>query len=504
MSTGSGLSSHDTSNEKSAIPISLHLPGLSLADARYLSHFLAVVRHILPPTLEFLRDVAISPDIVLNAALSLGAASLANLRGSYTCPGLNARRIVWSTDGIHKVQALRYAAKALSLATSGAFSQSVNSLVTTHLILLYVEVELGTYEGLRRYLTSMNNLVHPEKHRLTSSESGQQVIRGVEHSRAVLQFVAGLWPERDVELPNAIKLWPQPQSAMTSGLGLVHRLGNDAIVSEVRMVNFSVLQMYQGVESPTLLLLLKNAMEFGPWGDSTGSELDNVIADPVAGFDKARDDLRRTSRHLRACDTPAGILPIDVQESQRTVSALKEATTDIVPLQFRTHEQAMDAADYAFAQLLCDETLLMELLSPAPAHSTPNSWLVLLLRIAAGLDPSNCVYRNRYRRGIVAMLVHASVRSNYAGALLYAESFMDRLLAAGGCWEDLVTPIPVIRSSVSRIRKQMLERGRKLYVILDKTFSKQSDVLALNAAEYEAMIGREADGTLFEECRMVT
>lgn len=245
-------------------------------------------------------------------------------------------------------------------------------------------------------------------------------------------------------------------------------------------------------------------MEFGPWHESTGSELDVTMADPVAGFEKARNDLRRLREHLMACEVPAGIPLIDVRETQRTVSSPKEAFTNIAPLHFRTHEQVMDAADYAYAQLLCDEALLMEFLSPAPANSTPNPWIVLLLRIAAGLDPSNCVYRNRYRRGIVVMLVHASLRSSYADALLYAETFIDRLLAAGGCWEDLVSAIPVTRSSVSLIRKQMIERGRKLYVIFEKPFSKQSDVLALNAAEYEAMIGREADDTLFEEYRMLT
>jgi hypothetical protein len=476
---------------------------MSLVDGRYLSHFFAVVRHILPPALEFLRDVAISPDIVLNAALSLGAASMANLKGSYTCPGLNPRRIVWSTDRIHKVQALRYAAKALSLATSDASSHSAGSLVTTHLILLYVEVELGTFEGLRGYLTSMNKLLQSKKHRVTNSPSGKEIMRGVEHSCAVLRIVAGLWSEGDIELPDAVNLWPQPRSVMTP-TGLVHRLGNEAIVSEVRMVHFSVLQMHWGTQSPTLLLLLRTVMEFGPWRESTGPELDSVMANPVAGFEKARDDLRRTSRHLKACEIPAGFPPTDIWEAQKTVSSLKESITDIVPLRFHTHEQAMDAADYAFAQLLCDESVLMEYLSPAPVNDTPNPWLVLLLRIAAGLDVSNCAYRNRYRRGIVTMLVHASLRSNCVAALLYAEAFMDRLLAVGGCWEDLVSAIPVVRSSVVRIRKQMVERGRKLYVIFEKPFSKQSNVLALNAAEYEAVIGREANGTLFEDYCILT
>jgi hypothetical protein len=36
----------------------------------------------------------------------------------------------------------------------------------------------------------------------------------------------------------------------------------------------------------------------------------------------------------------------------------------------------MVAADYAYVQLLCDEALLMDFLSPAPANSTPSPWRV--------------------------------------------------------------------------------------------------------------------------------
>lgn len=243
MNTSSRFSSYEASVQKPTISASLHIPGISLVGGRYLSHFLAVVRNILPPALDFLRDVAISPDIVLNAALSLGATSMTNLTGSYTCPGLSTAKIVWSTDGTHKVQALRYAAKALSFATSDTSSQSASSLVMAHLILLYVEMELGTFEGLRRYLTSMNKLIQSEKHRLTSSKSGQEIMRGVEHSCAVLRVVAGLWSEGNIELPDAVNLSPQPRSAMTP-TGHLHRLGNEAIMSEVRMVHFSILQMY--------------------------------------------------------------------------------------------------------------------------------------------------------------------------------------------------------------------------------------------------------------------
>jgi hypothetical protein len=73
---------------------------------------------------------------------------------------------------------------------------------------------------------------------------------------------------------------------------------------------------------------------------------------------------------LRACEVPAKIPRINVQKTQKTTSPLEETIANIVPLHFRTHEQAMDATDYAFFQLLCDEVLLLDFLAQAPANNT--------------------------------------------------------------------------------------------------------------------------------------
>jgi hypothetical protein len=145
-----------------------------------------------------------------------------------------------------------------------------------------MEVELCTYKNLHCYLTSMKGLVLSGKHRLGSRDSGKEITHGVEYSCAVLRFVAGPWSKCDVELLDTLNLWPQPRSAITTGVGLVHRLGNEVIMSEVRMVCCSTIQTHHGIHSLTLLLLLKIAMEFGVWGMATGSELNTVMTDPVA------------------------------------------------------------------------------------------------------------------------------------------------------------------------------------------------------------------------------
>jgi hypothetical protein len=61
----------------------------------------------------------------------------------------------------------------------------------------------------------------------------------------------------------------------------------------------------------------------------------------------------------------------------------------------------MNAADYAYVRLLCDEVLLM----------TSSRLLQLTVRLFRGLST----------------LVQASARSNHARALLYTKAFMNRL-----------------------------------------------------------------------------
>ncbi|KAH6988840.1 hypothetical protein BKA56DRAFT_611126 [Ilyonectria sp. MPI-CAGE-AT-0026] len=417
-----------------------------------------MVLQVLPPHLNFRQNAAISPEVVLNAAMSLGAANMANLKGTYTCRRWGTKKTVWSTDRSHKVEALRYAGKALSLAAKST-SQGIGSLVTAHLILMYVEVELGTFEGLRRYLASIKDLVVSEQHRLDSCESGQELIRGVEHSRAVLRFVAGPWTLPELDATN---LWVRPGCGLSSSAGLVHRLGNCALFVGCRIFTFQGLQFLRDRPSATMRFLVGHGLQFLFQGDPADLKLDSPELDPAVGMDEALQELGVLAGRLGRCEPLAGIPLVHEQcmPSNKVTSSRDELIASITPLHFKNHEQAMEAADYAFAQMLCDVSYLVQYLSPSPTTESTNPWLLILLRIAAGINPSDCAYRNRYRRGIAAMLLNGALRCGDLSALLFLETFIDRLIA---------------------------------------TFSEGWNVMASNDHDFVAMFGREADGTLCEE-----
>lgn len=351
----------------------------------YLSHFVRVVSEILPPTLRFLQGAAISPDLVLNAALSLGAASLANFKGSYTCYESRPNKISWSIDGHHRVKALHYAGKALSLAAKSS-KLDIDSLITSHLILSYVEVELGTFQGLRHYITSINALVLCDRNKQVGCIPRQELMQGVQHTRAVLQFVAGPWTHQQAE-SDIIWSCTIPIGHGPSDPGLFHRLGNAAMLMGCRLIVFRSLKVYRNNPNNTMAFLIKCGINLIAQADSARVAQAMLEIDSEAGFVEATRDLDAIAKKLRKCEPPpelsdmfAGGVPLD-----RPLSP-EEYVDNIVPLHFGSHEQAMNAADYSYAQLFCNQSQIEDYLSPLPPKTSAQS-----------LAHDSSAYRGRYQ-----------------------------------------------------------------------------------------------------------
>lgn len=136
---------------------------------------------------------------------------------------------------------------------------------------------------------------------------------------------------------------------------------------------------------------------------------------------------------------------------------------DIEPLRFSTHQHAMDAADYAFCQLLCDEDLPWERNQDsgeaASALTTP--WVQVLLRIVVGLNIADCTHRNMFRRGICTMLYFVALRTNSPLVLSVLIEFMERL---GHGWEDTYFPISVAWRVVTAL-SHMVGLGHEVLLV---------------------------------------
>lgn len=115
---------------------------------------------------------------------------------------------------------------------------------------------------------------------------------------------------------------------------------------------------------------------------------------------------------LQMCD-----LPIESFAPTRfDVADAFTATTFVVhPLKFQTHSAAMDYAYYINARIMQSTDILDSLTQDEDSgvlkdEDKINPWIVILLRIAAGLDFMTCVRQNVYTVGIVSQLLACVLR----------------------------------------------------------------------------------------------
>lgn len=120
-----------------------------------------------------------------------------------------------------------------------------------------------------------------------------------------------------------------------------------------------------------------------------------------------------------------------------------------------------------FARILCDESLLFQLLNPSsparPAPSRLHPWPRALLRISAGLYSLNCVYQNRYDLGIGLMILLSSMRCNSAMGMSYVGQLLKKLSAKGVGYEATGSPLRLTKQASRSILLEMKSGRTVLY-----------------------------------------
>ncbi|KAH8882097.1 hypothetical protein GQ53DRAFT_753933, partial [Thozetella sp. PMI_491] len=216
-------------------------------------------------------------------------------------------------------------------------------------------------------------------------------------------------------------------------------------------------------------------------------------------------ELKSLARQLQRVEIPPGSAD---QLRQSTSSWRDHVASDGLPiptepLRFASHEKAMEVASYAFAHVACDETLVLDLIdADSSIHSKHPSrpWVHLLFQVAAGLDPYECVYRNRYRRGIGLMLIHSAMRYNDVQLFRHAEVILKTLNSTGIGWEETCTPLRIAHQATKAMRQEV-ETGRKIFLAVSshRGFVEKSNILHDEGSEILTIHGMEADGRFFND-----
>jgi hypothetical protein len=480
-------------------------PGLSPTDHKYMFHFTNHVVHLLPSKASTIMSLTQGSDLALRAAMAVSAANLANIQGQYSSSRDALEAFHWASDRRHRINALGYAGEALSMATS---HQSLDVIVATHLMLSFVELELGTYEGLQRYLSSVDKLIYKTSDELLRGKHGREILCGLVYTRSRQRFIAGPSNVRSRQT-QIDRFWENLEGRFASTPAVLQKISYSASVALERLCLLTTLRHDQAIPAALRELVIKCLVPFSKTGDLLVED-DQVSQ---AGIDIASreclEEIGNLSGQLLALAPPSGLsIPNWAVEGGFPNRECSLFNHHDEPLLFENHDQAMTAADYVFCQILCDPYVMQSVIKPShDALTTGDSlyWLHMLIRIARGLNPSDCTNRNIYRRGICSMLMHSAVRCVNADAMVILEELLERIILRGCHWEDAMFPNIVSIPLIKALRTQ-LERGRTLLMAstLKEDFDLNFTIMSNRFTHNLLVHGWEADGHLFDESIQLT
>lgn len=490
-------------SKNASVPLALLDSQLTAKDRSYLKHFNSHVVQILPLKPDALRHYAKGAEVVLYAAMALGAANLANFQGSFSKTPEAPGRWKWHHDQVHKVNALQYTGKALSLAKSEALGE-LGDLMAASLLLSYVETQVGTFAGLRQYICGIEDLTVKTHAQIHGCDHGNGLLTGAVNTRVMGKYLTGPW-RLDEPSEGGDPFWTELELWSVSQSVLVQKIGSEAFIFSIHVTLLAVKRHCMHTPDTVLEALLERT---STWLGVPGLRDDATDQEVAATQEELYAKIEELSKRLQECKPPKGLPMDDPSASSQPPSALSEAASqdlpfDLEPLYFDTHEEAMDIADYALSQILCETALLRQLIdpdSPSPTASFAQSkrWMEIVLRVAMGLDITECVNRNVYRRGICAMLYQCSILFSDPRILLFLDSLLEKMAAAGRGWEDANFPTIMIRPFLKLIRQQ-LEQGRTIVFWWPSRleFSAAMPVYSGHGFFGVTIFGREADGRTF-------
>ncbi|KAF4544528.1 uncharacterized protein LTHEOB_6098 [Lasiodiplodia theobromae] len=480
----------------SSLPVPLvpspPLAALSVPERMYLAHFSVIVLDTIPGGLHALEQEMLSLSPVRHAAISLAAASLANLHGRY-----DGSR--WIPHQSHAAHALDHASKASEASSNIPPEQAV----ATTLLLLYMKVDLDTVENWCSHFHNLEATVLENHLTLAQTELGLQLLRSYLHARAFFRSMSSSYRPMRQESAGDCTVAPLVKSYASSRETL-------ALVScdALRIVGRILLCqcMHVGDCSPKALLqkMLRwhSIVRDAPYPNSASVFQDEFQT--TLSEDQCYQELKVLREELQACEPSPPLPP----------SANSEHPATLEPILFSSSDEAMHHASYAFAQLLCSEPLLRHLLRPLSSFPSSSStvsspadpWLHLLLRIAAGLDARECARRNTYHHGMLYMLTAASMLCSSAAdadttvdPLAFAADYAARLAAAGIERDGAYYPVSLSRTCI-RVLQRERGRGRSVFWMSTTHRENNSELMAAQVKEYVVLHGRMADGRFFSDC----
>ncbi|EXL93303.1 hypothetical protein NOF04DRAFT_13886 [Fusarium oxysporum II5] len=466
-------------------------------DRLYLAHFRITIVKAFPVQPTYLWSLVLKCKPLYCAALALAAANLANLHGRHSNDG------TWIPMPTHFNKATVFLEQSkASLESSSAASPPLQARLITMFLMEYYELECGSISSVWQTLSVLDNAFLTQQDIILSLPESDILFQWWLHLRSF-----ATWPR----VPYHVCVAEHPTGSLIRSL-------------ETRFLTASQMINVVGTKAEHIWWRILIVKCFGNSGETTPQVL-NTFKDwfailkgnlvehgdqiPVTFMDdtETHDELKELRTTLLSCVPPEDFHSDLLAECQGQDT---DSSYNLEPLVLSSHGRAMEMAEYAFAQILCDSGLLRRLLDPTTNNKRQfpkqesmvaekhHSWARLIARIALGLDLSRCAKENNFRRGILHFLFCAGLM--IPGSLSYdlIEHIVKGLMDTHAKSEGPFYPLHGFMPFIQTIRQES-RKGRTIFLACmthDEWASKDS-LFSTAAGAHMIAFGREDNGQYF-------
>ncbi|EED23033.1 hypothetical protein TSTA_064940 [Talaromyces stipitatus ATCC 10500] len=480
----------------------------SLSDY-YFSQWHNSVATLLPPVF---RDItAEMPDFqpLRNAVLAISAAYVAHLESLIVRTAHRTRKSFYMPQKDHQYQSLQYYNQVIQgIGKCVEMYPQMNSLHVLAALLLsyYFELDSGSFAGGIGHMTVIDKFLSSHRDEIESHTTGQKLLSTWMNLRSqfVNRYLGSYIPSMST---HSIDMFPL--NGMITPKGSHHdsitiMVCNCKLLSRKIILDWCVTRgESRSVGNSSPLDKILSRMSLPKARKESVSQLAAIDDDYWKSLEKCHAKLDEWHSTLELSE-----LPIESYASQRrnlTGQSTNESNSlDILPLKFHTFEAAMNYAYYAQARMMCSLDVINRLRNPKfvvpPLTRKDCPWAELILRITAGLQISDCIYKNTFNAGILPILILCMVSCPRPDVASWIEGWIRKVEDFGVPLESGL-PFGLIKRIIRFIINQRQSRRDVLLVLpLDTEDAEKSDLYQSDFRMHVGICGKDIyTGKLYNE-----
>lgn len=484
----------------------IHTSNPSSLDEYYFAQWHNGVAPLLPPVFREITTVMPEFQPLRNAVLAISAAYVAH---SESLVVRNAHRNRYLPQKDHQYQSLQYYNKVIQgISKSVEMLPHINSLHVLAALLLsyYFELDSGSFTGGIGHMTVIDKFLSSHHNVIKSHPTGPKLLSTWMNLRS--QFVNRYLGSYTSSAPTlSIDTFPLNRKI---DHGVSHRDSITIMLCDAKLLSRRIILDWCVARGES-----RDTNENSPFGNiltqislpktrtESASELaaiDNSYQESLAKQRATLDDWHST--------LDLSELPIESYVSQRQDS-MKHSITEsdmleIRPLKFQSFDAAMNYANYAHAHMMCSQDAIDRLLNPEfvvpPLTRKDCPWPELILRITAGLQLADCVYKNTFNAGILSILTTCIVLCPRADVAAWIQEWIRKVEDLGVPLENGL-PFGIIKRIIRFVLTQREDGNDVLLIVpLDTEQAEKSDLYHSDYKMKAAVCGKRIyTGKLYSE-----